>query len=85
MPATDLYPRYLRPRVLESLSDSPLVLIQGPRQPGKTPLAQQIGEGEGYTYLSFDDDVQREAAQTDPVGFVADLPSHRHDHRGPLT
>lgn len=51
-----------------------MVLIHGPRQCGKTTLARQVGNAEGFTYLSFDDDVQRAAAQTDPVGYVADLP-----------
>lgn len=70
----DLYPRFLHPRVIEALADSPVVLIHGPRQCGKTTLAQQIGYLEGLTYLSFDDDVQRASAQADPVGYVADLP-----------
>lgn len=74
MKKTELYPRYLRPRVLEALRDSPVVLIHGPRQSGKTTLARQIGDSEGYAYISFDDDVQRAAAQTDPVGYVAELP-----------
>ena len=56
------------------MQDSPVVLIHGPRQSGKTTLARDIGAVEGYTYISFDDDVRRAAAQTDPVGFVADLP-----------
>jgi hypothetical protein len=50
-----------------------VVLIHGPRQSGKTTLARRVGDAAGYTYLSFDDDVQRSSAQTDPVGFVADL------------
>ena len=70
----DLYPRYLQPRVIEALADSPVVLIHGPRQCGKTTLARQVGDAEGVKYLSFDDDVQRAAAQADPVGYVADLP-----------
>lgn len=70
----EIYPRYIQPRVIEALSDSPVVLIHGPRQCGKTTLARQIADAEGFAYLSFDDDVQRAAAQTDPVGFVADLP-----------
>lgn len=69
-----LYPRYLHARVLDALSESPVVLIHGPRQCGKTTLAKQVGEAQEYTYISFDDDVQREAAQTDPVGYVAELP-----------
>ncbi|MBW6487058.1 MAG: ATP-binding protein [Syntrophobacterales bacterium] len=69
-----LYPRYLQPRVIEALADSPVVLIHGPRQCGKTTLACQVGDMAGFTYLSFDDDVQRAAAQADPVGYVTDLP-----------
>ncbi len=74
MKNSDLYPRYLQPRVIEALADSPVVLIHGPRQCGKTTLARQVGDLKGFMYLSFDDDVQRAAAQADPVGYVADLP-----------
>lgn len=74
MKNNNLYPRYLQPRVIEALTDSPVVLIHGPRQCGKTTLARQVGHLEGFTYLSFDDDVQRAAAHADPVGYVADLP-----------
>lgn len=66
-----LYPRYLRGRLLEALLDSPVTLIHGPRQCGKTTL---VGDELGYTYLTFDDEVQRGAASADPVGYVADLP-----------
>lgn len=68
------YPRYLRPRIAEALADSPVVLIHGPRQCGKTTLARQVGDEAGFAYFTFDDDVQRAAAQADPVGYVADLP-----------
>ena len=69
-----LYPRYAERRLIEALADSPAVLIHGPRQCGKTTLAQVVGERMGYGYISFDDDVARGAAQSDPAGFVADLP-----------
>jgi predicted AAA+ superfamily ATPase len=69
-----LYPRYSEPRLVEALEDSPVVLIHGPRQCGKTTLAQKVGERLGYTYLTFDDDVALGAAESDPVGFVGDLP-----------
>lgn len=65
------YPRYLRPRLIEALADTPAVLIHGPRQCGKTTLARTV---EGYSYLTFDDEVQLSAARADPIGFVADLP-----------
>lgn len=58
----------------EALADAPAVLIHGPRQCGKTTLAQTVGTRTGYTYMTFDDAVTRNAAMADPAGFVADLP-----------
>lgn len=49
-------------------------MIHGPRQCGKTTLSQAVGRRQGYTYVTFDDAVTREAATTDPIGFVVDLP-----------
>ena len=69
-----LYPRFTEPHLVEALEDSPVVLIHGPRQCGKTTLAQVVGERLGYTYFSFDDEVVRGAAEADPAGFVAELP-----------
>ena len=69
-----LYPRFLRPRIEEALADSPVVLIHGPRQCGKTTLARLVGDRAGFAYFTFDDDLQRAAARADPVGYVADLP-----------
>lgn len=68
------HPRFVFPRLIEALEDTPIVLIHGPRQCGKTTLARAAGDAAGYAYISFDDDVLRASAQTDPVGFVADLP-----------
>ena len=82
------YPRFAEGRLTEALEDSPIVLIQGPRQCGKTTLAQMVcapgylpGRGQaetpsnrGHSYFSFDDDVIRGGAEADPMGFVADLP-----------
>jgi len=74
MTETAIYPRFAEPRLVEALEDSPVVLIHGPRQCGKTTLARKVGEARDYGYFSFDDDVALAAAQADPVGFVADLP-----------
>ncbi|RPI69025.1 MAG: ATP-binding protein [Ignavibacteriae bacterium] len=57
------------------MRDTPAVLIHGPRQCGKTTLAKEVGEKLGYTYVTFDDDVTRMAATSDPIGFVARLPA----------
>lgn len=74
MTAAALHPRQAALLLRESLADSPVVLVHGPRQCGKTTLAKMVGEPLGYTYISFDDDVTRAAADADPVGFVDDLP-----------
>ena len=67
-------PRYLAPRLREALADTPVVLIHGPRQSGKTTLARAVGKARGYDYFSFDDESARAAVARDPAGFVADLP-----------
>ena len=76
MPGPDLYPRGAEPRLVEALADSPVVLLHGPRQSGKTTLARVVGDRLGYSYFSFDDPVARGGAEADPAGFVADLPEH---------
>jgi predicted AAA+ superfamily ATPase len=68
------FPRYLSARLREALADTPVVLIHGPRQSGKTTLARAVGERRGYRYFSFDNDAARSAARQDPAGFVAGLP-----------
>lgn len=68
------HPRSSLPHLTEALQDTPVVLIHGPRQCGKTTLARMVGDAAGYAYISFDDDVLRASVLADPVGFVADLP-----------
>jgi len=74
MKKDNLYPRMVEPRLEEALDDSPVVLVHGPRQCGKTTLAQLVGQKRGYQYFSFDDSALWSAAQSDPAGFVDDLP-----------
>jgi len=69
-----MYPRFASPRLLEALEDSPVVLVHGPRQCGKTTLARTVGEPLGYTYVSFDDEAVLAGAIADPKGFLDDLP-----------
>ncbi|WP_280549317.1 MULTISPECIES: ATP-binding protein [unclassified Halomonas] len=65
-------PRLIRDRVLESLADTPVVCLLGPRQVGKTTLAQRIDPERAY--LNLDDATLLEAARQDPLGFVEGLP-----------
>lgn len=74
MPGDALYPRFVEPRLAEALADTPVVLLHGPRQCGKTTLAQALGKRRGAAYFTFDDEVTLAAATADPVGFVGDLP-----------
>ncbi len=69
-----LYPRFLEPRLTEALDDTPVVLLHGPRQCGKTTLARTLGDSRGYAYSTLDDAVTLEAATADPIGFVDGLP-----------
>jgi len=71
---TTFYNRFTEATLHEALQDTPVVLIHGSRQCGKTTLAQFVGEQLGYHYISFDDDNQLQAAKADPVGFVQSLP-----------
>jgi predicted AAA+ superfamily ATPase len=66
--------RMVEENLRTSLTDTPVVLIQGPRQCGKTTLARTVAEPRGYGYISFDDDNLVRAARADPMGFVSDLP-----------
>jgi len=74
MASGKIIPRLVEPRLVEALDDSPAVLIHGPRQAGKTTLAQTVGKKRGYRHFNLDDDVLRTAAEEDPIGFVGDLP-----------
>ncbi len=75
MEPREVVPRLVEARLEEALGDSPVVLIHGPRQSGKTTLARRVGGRRRYGYFNLDDDVVRAAAEADPVGFVAELPA----------
>lgn len=74
MKSAAFYPRFAMSRLVEALGDTPVVVIHGPRQSGKTTLAQRTRETRGYAYFSLDDETARRAAAADPVGFVDSLP-----------
>ena len=48
----------------------------GARQVGKTTLVKDLID-ETWEYITFDDLAQVEAARTDPVGFIRNLPTRR--------
>jgi len=67
-----MYERFLEHRAREALSDTPVVLIVGPRRAGKTTLVRKMGEA-GRTYMTLDDRTVLEAARSDPSGFIRGL------------
>jgi uncharacterized protein len=58
------------------MGTSRAVIVNGPRQAGKSALLGRVAEaaGRGDQYVSLDDRVQLRAARLDPVGFLADQP-----------
>lgn len=67
-----LYPRLIEARIAEAMTDTPVVLVAGPRQAGKTTLVRQISE-QGLRYLTLDDELTLLAAKEDPVGMIRSL------------
>ncbi len=68
-----MYKRNLSEKIEKALLRSPVVLLTGARQTGKTTLMKELGERKNYHYLSFDATTTRTAAQNDPEGFIASL------------
>ena len=67
-----MFKRFVERRADEALSDTPVVLIVGPRRAGKTTLVKSMGEA-GRTYITLDDQTVLEAARSDPAGFIRGL------------
>ena len=74
MTQPSLYPRLIGPRIAEAMTDTPVVLLAGPRQAGKTTLVRQISDG-GRRYLTLDDGLTLLSAREDPVGMIRSLDS----------
>ena len=68
-----MYHRFVERRVEEALSDTPVVLIVGPRRAGKTTLVKKIDGQSGRAYVTLDDQTVLEAARSDPTGFIRGL------------
>lgn len=70
MTTNPVFRRNIEDRIHESQGDTPVTLVTGPRQAGKTTLVKQIVRDQGMQYLTLDDDLTRLSAQEDPVGLI---------------
>jgi predicted AAA+ superfamily ATPase len=69
---TQLIPRQIARRAFEFLDSFRVVIINGPRQSGKTTMLHQLNQDLRGSYLSLDEGPLRAAAQADPAVFIAD-------------
>ena len=68
--AVDVIPRAITERVREALADTPVVVINGARQVGKSTLVRGLAYPGSAEVVTFDDPLVRAAAQRDPRGFL---------------
>lgn len=67
-----MYPRFIEPRVRDAMADTRVVLIAGPRQSGKTTLAEKLAN-DAMPFLTLDDLTTLDVVRADPVGFIRGL------------
>lgn len=68
-----LFTRHIKPRLDAAMDDTPVVVIVGPRQSGKSTLAALVARERGARQVTLDDAGPRAAANADPTGFVEAL------------
>lgn len=69
-----MWQRKITNRLLNALADTPVVVLQGARQTGKSTLAQGVSAREHPAlYLTMDNITTLVAARQDPVGFLSGL------------
>src|SRR5579872_3851308 len=67
-----LFPRFAAEVVTTALRDTPVVMVIGPRQCGKTTLVRDLIATE-REFVTMDDDTLLAAARSDPTGLVRDF------------
>jgi uncharacterized protein len=68
-----MYRRNVDARLRAALADTPVVLLNGARQTGKSTLAHQLSADLGGLYVTLDDATVLAGAVADPVGFLNNL------------
>lgn len=65
------YPRCLKAVLTQDLARTPVVILMGARQVGKTTLCREIARERGLAYYNLDDRDIRDLAREDPEGLLA--------------
>jgi uncharacterized protein len=66
--------RNITPKIIEALADTPVVMLNGARQTGKSTLAKSlISDKHVGRYVTLDDATALAAAKHDPAGFISGL------------
>lgn len=65
-----MFKRLIKSKINAALARSPVLLLTGARQTGKTTLVKEITQEKKYTYITFDDLSVLSTAKKDPVGFI---------------
>lgn len=73
----DLVPRLAQGLLDELASALRVVVVNGPRQSGKTTMLRQYQRAHGGSYRTLDNRQDQEAAIADPAAFAADGGSPR--------
>jgi predicted AAA+ superfamily ATPase len=68
-----MYRRNCEPELTAALTDTPVVLLNGARQTGKSTLVTNLATGIPATLVTLDDATALAAATSDPQGFIAGL------------
>ena len=68
--ARNFVPRTATDQLRDSVADFRIVIVNGPRQAGKTTLLELFHEGANGTYRSLDESEQLTNALSDPVTYV---------------
>ncbi len=70
-----MHTRHITPLLTDALSDTPVVVLNGARQSGKSTLVQSLTGMDAMPrrYLTLDDAVILSAAKSDPTGFINGL------------
>ncbi len=68
-----MYTRNIESELREALADTPVLLLKGARQTGKSTLVTRLAEQMNARYATLDDRTTLAAATSDPIGFLKGL------------